>query len=263
MFDNLFYDGIFGCLLGQVSGNDGMFVLLMALGVITSIVFPYLLGSVNSGILLSRFIYHEDIRTQGSGNAGATNMLRTYGKKMGILTFVGDFVKGMLGVVIGRLMFGLLGAYIGGLFCVLGHIFPCYYKFKGGKGVATSAGMVLMTNWKVLLVLVVIFALLVYMTKYISFGSIMVYMLYPLLLNNMKSPTDPSIAIVFAFIITILGVFMHRKNLKRIFDGTESKLSFNVKDKPVGVEPEISIPPDISDDESAAPAANGEDTDAQ
>lgn len=240
MFEDLFYDGLFGCLLGQVSGSNGIFTLLMALGVITSIVFPYLLGSLNSGILLSKFLYHEDIRTYGSGNAGATNMLRTYGKKMGILTFLGDFVKGMLGVVIGRLMFGLLGAYIGGLFCVLGHIFPCYYKFKGGKGVATSAGMVLMTNWKVLLVLVVIFVLLVYMTKYISFGSIMVYLLYPLLLNNMKSPTDPSIAILIAFTITILGVVMHRKNLKRIFEGTESKVSFNVKDRPPVVEPEIS-----------------------
>ncbi|MBQ8642369.1 MAG: glycerol-3-phosphate 1-O-acyltransferase PlsY [Clostridia bacterium] len=249
MFEDIFYDGFFGCLLGQVSGNDTVFTILMVLGVITSMVFPYLLGSVNSGIVLSRLLYHEDIRNQGSGNAGATNMLRTYGKKMGICTFLGDFVKGMLGVCIGRLMFGLLGSYIGGLFCVLGHIFPLYYKFKGGKGVATSAGMVLMTNWKVLLVLLVIFALLVYMTKYISFGSIMVYLLYPLLLNNMKSPTDPSISILIAFIITIIGVVMHRKNLKRIFDGTESKVSFNVKDKPTSVEPEIVMPEDDGEEQ--------------
>ena len=241
MFDNIFYDGLFGCLLGQVHGNNALFMVLVALGMITSIVLPYLLGSVNSGIVLSRLFYHEDIRTYGSGNAGATNMLRTYGKKMGIMTFVCDFVKGMLGVLIGRMMFGLLGSYIGGLFCVLGHIFPCYYKFRGGKGVATSAGMVLMTNWKVLLVLAVIFALIVYMTKYISFGSIMVYLLYPLMLSKLKMPTDPSIAVVVAFVITVLGVVMHRKNLKRIFDGTESKVSFNVKDKPTAVEPEISL----------------------
>ena len=249
MFEDIFCDGFFGCLLGQVSGNDTVFTILMVLGVITSMVFPYLLGSVNSGIVLSRLLYHEDIRNQGSGNAGATNMLRTYGKKMGICTFLGDFVKGMLGVCIGRLMFGLLGSYIGGLFCVLGYIFPLYYKFKGGKGVATSAGMVLMTNWKVLLVLLVIFALLVYMTKYISFGSIMVYLLYPLLMNNMKSPTDPSISILIAFIITIIGVVMHRKNLKRIFDGTESKVSFNVKDKPTSVEPEIVMPEDDGEEQ--------------
>ncbi len=244
MFTDIWYDGFIGCLLAQVHDRDGLFVVLMALGVITSIVFPYLLGSVNSGIILSRLLYHEDIRTQGSGNAGATNMLRTYGKKMGIATFVGDFLKGILGVVIGRLLFGLLGSYIGGLFCVLGHIFPLYYKFKGGKGVATSAGMCLMTNWKVFLVLAVIFALLVYMTKYISFGSIMVYMLYPLLLSKMKSPTDPSFAILIAFVVTIMGVVMHRENLKRIFAGTERKLSFNVKDKPTAIEPDYEEPQD-------------------
>jgi len=241
MFSDIFYDGIFGCLLGQINDNDPVFILLFVLGVLTSIAFPYLLGSLNCGIILSRSIYHEDIRTYGSGNAGSTNMLRTYGKKMAAMTFAGDFLKGMLGVCVGRLMFGLLGSYIGGLFAVLGHIFPCYYKFKGGKGVATAAGMVLMTNWKVLLVLLAIFVILVYMTKYISFGSIMVYMLYPLLLSKMKSPTDPSIAILFAFVITVMGVVMHRKNLKRIFEGTESKLSFNVKDKEPGVEPEITM----------------------
>ncbi len=257
MFTDIFYDGFFGCLLSQVHGNDGVFILLMALGVITSIVFPYLLGSVNSGIILSKLLYHEDIRTYGSGNAGATNMLRTYGKKMGIATFAGDFLKGILGVCIGRLMFGLLGSYIGGLFCVLGHIFPIYYKFKGGKGVATSAGMALMTNWKVFLVLVVIFALLVYMTKYISFGSIMVYMLYPLLLSKMKSPTDPSFAILVAFVITVMGVVMHRQNLKRIFEGTESKISFNVKDKPTALEPEYDVPTEGEDVEKDEEDSNG------
>ncbi len=244
MFQDIFYDGFFGCLLANVHGQDALFTALMVLGVLTSIVFPYLLGSVNTSIILSRFLYHEDIRTQGSGNAGATNMLRTYGKKMGILTFLCDFAKGCLGVVIGRLLFGLLGAYIGGLFCVMGHIFPCYYKFKGGKGVAASAGMVLMTNWKVFLVLIVIFALLVYMTRYISFGSIMGYMLYPLLLSKMQSPTDPSLSILIAFIITIMGVFMHRQNLKRIFEGTESKIDFHVKDKPTTFEPEMQLPED-------------------
>lgn len=240
MFQDIFYDGFFGCLLSGVHDNDVLFTALMVLGVLTSIVFPYLLGSVNSGIVLSHFLYHEDIRTQGSGNAGATNMLRTYGTKMGVLTFLCDFAKGCVGVIIGRLLFGLLGAYIGGLFCVMGHIFPCYYRFKGGKGVATSAGMVLMTNWKVFLVLIVIFALLVYMTKYISFGSIMGYMLYPLLLSKMQSPTDPSLSILIAFIITITGVFMHRQNLKRIFDGTESKLDLHVKDKPTVIDAEES-----------------------
>lgn len=232
MLKKIFFDGIFGCLLTKVEESQGMFVFLFAMGIITSIVLPYLLGSLNCGILISKAAYHDDIRKYGSGNAGSTNMLRTYGKKMAALTFVGDFGKGILGVLIGRIMFGVMfGAYIGGLFCVLGHIFPCYYKFKGGKGVATTAGMILMTNWKVFLVVLAIFVLLVYMTKYISFGSVMSYLLYPLLLSKMRLPTDPSLGIVIAVIIACLGVFMHRGNIKRIFQGTENKLSFKVKDK--------------------------------
>ena len=129
MLNNILYDGLFGYLLTNTENNSAMFILLFALGVITSIVLPYLLGSVNCGILISSVVYHDDIRKYGSGNAGSTNMLRTYGKKMAALTFVGDFGKGILGVLIGRIMFGvMIGAYIGGLFCVLGHIFPCYYR---------------------------------------------------------------------------------------------------------------------------------------
>ena len=239
MLKNILFDGIFGTLLTNTEDNSAMFVLLFALGVLTSIVLPYLLGSINCGILISGVVYHDDIRKYGSGNAGSTNMLRTYGKKMAAMTFVGDFAKGILGVLIGRIMFGvMIGAYIGGLFCVLGHIFPCYYKFKGGKGVATSAGMILMTNWKVFLVVIAIFILLVYMTKYISFGSVMCYLLYPLLLSKMRLPTDPSMGIIIAAIIMCIGVFMHRANIKRIFEGTENKLSFKVKDKKPGAEEE-------------------------
>ncbi|MBE6569887.1 MAG: glycerol-3-phosphate 1-O-acyltransferase PlsY [Ruminococcaceae bacterium] len=232
MLKTIMYDGIFGYFLAGVEKNNGMFILLFALGVIASIVLPYLLGSVNCGILISNVAYHDDIRKYGSGNAGSTNMLRTYGKKMAAMTFVGDFAKGILGVLIGRIMFGvMIGAYIGGLFCVLGHIFPCYYNFKGGKGVATTAGMILMTNWKVFLVLIAIFVLLVYMTKYISFGSVMSYLMYPLLLSKLRLETDPSMGILIAAVIMCIGVFMHRANIKRIFQGTENKLSFKVKDK--------------------------------
>jgi len=233
-FEKIMLDGIFGCMLANLDGQQGMFVFLFIMGLITSIVFPYLLGSVNSGIVLSKAVFHEDIREHGSGNAGTTNMLRTYGKKMAGLTFVGDFGKGIIGVLIGRILFGLVGAYVGGLFCVLGHIFPCFYKFKGGKGVATAAGMILMTNWKVFLVLIALFVLLVYMTKFISFGSVMCYLLYPLLLSKLKLPTDPSLGILIAVVIMCMGVFMHRANIKRIFAGTENKLSFHVKDRKPG-----------------------------
>lgn len=114
--------------------------------ILLCIVPPYLLGSLNFAVILSRRLYGEDVRKKGSGNAGMTNMLRSYGKKAAVLTLLGDGLKAVVSSVIGYLALGVTGAYIAGLFCILGHMFPIYYHFQGGKGVVTTAVMILMLN---------------------------------------------------------------------------------------------------------------------
>lgn len=158
-----------------------------ALKLILIAVISYLLGSLNFGVLLSRKFENEDVRSKGSGNAGTTNMLRNYGKGMAVLTIVGDMAKVMVAILIAKLIIseGELSAYsifadntniiiksFAGLFAVLGHIFPCYFNFKGGKGVATSGGMVFMIDWRIALILLTMFILVVLITKYVSLGSL-------------------------------------------------------------------------------------------
>ena len=106
----------------------------------------YLLGSISSAVIVSRALYSDDIRRHGSGNAGMTNMFRTWGKKAGILTLVGDVVKTAVAVVLGYLWLGYMGAYLAGLFCMLGHMFPVFYKFRGGKGVLVAAVTIMLTE---------------------------------------------------------------------------------------------------------------------
>ena len=105
----------------------------------------YLLGSLSSAVIVSRALFSDDVRSHGSGNAGMTNMFRTYGKKAGVLTLCGDVLKTVVATLLGYLWLGYIGAYLSGLFCMLGHMFPVFYKFRGGKGVTTSVGS--MVTW--------------------------------------------------------------------------------------------------------------------
>ena len=191
----------------------------------------YLLGSINFAIVLSK-LRGDDIRKHGSQNAGTTNMLRTYGKKAAIITLVGDFLKGTVSALIGMILFGMLGQYLASLFCVLGHVFPVYYKFKGGKGIATAAGTILACEPIIFLVLVVIFAVIVGLTKYVSLASIMVALLYPLILDRWyKIIHVPSgLHLLMVMIMAALIIWKHYPNMKRLWNKTESKLSFKKKD---------------------------------
>ncbi len=203
-------------------------------------VVPYLLGSVNFALVISKLFYHDDIRKYGSGNAGMTNMLRTYGKLAGGSTLLCDMLKAVIAVLLGKLVFGYFGGYLAGLFCMLGHIFPIFFKFKGGKGVATVAAMILSIDPLCFLFLLIIFIGLVACTKYISLGSIICGMTYPILTYKIHSApatetvanTFPTgIAVLFSFIIGAIIVFMHRENIKRLLNHTENKLSFSKKKK--------------------------------
>lgn len=227
MFTNIWNNGFLSQLVFAKASS-----LYIAVGVsmIICIAAGYLLGSINASIIISGKLFKDDIRRHGSGNAGMTNVMRTYGKKMAVITFAGDFLKAVVSTLIGRAFFGYYGALLAGFFCFLGHIFPCYYRFKGGKGVVTAAAMILMTDPLVCLILFALFVLIVWLTKYISAGSVICLLLYPVILNNLYTEFL-GFPVLCAFAMGLLCAFAHRENLKRIFKGEENKFTFKVKDK--------------------------------
>ena len=208
-------------------------------------VIAYLLGSLNFSIILSEVVKKKDIRDSGSGNAGATNMLRTYGKKAAVGTMIGDILKVALGIIIAFAILDVPMKYIfsnpadaaeiqrvmlykefAGLFCVLGHIFPLYFKFKGGKGVAACTGMVIIVDWRIALILFVIFIGVILISKWISLGSIVIALLYPVLIFAFyKNFILAAVALLFTAIVIVV----HRENIKRLAKGTENKISIKNK----------------------------------
>ncbi len=213
----------------KLGGTQSALWILLG-GVILCVIIPYLIGSINPAIIISNNVYHDDIRTHGSGNAGTTNTLRTFGKKTAALIFVLDFLKAVIAVVIGSvLMSREMGGAIAGLFVILGHMFPIYYQFKGGKGVASLAGVVLILSPISFAILIPLFIAIVLMSRYVSLGSVMGVMLYPII-QFAFYPQHGWITLS-AILIMILVVFMHRENIKRLMAGKESKISFGSKKK--------------------------------
>jgi glycerol-3-phosphate acyltransferase PlsY len=214
------------------------------LHIILSVVASYLLGSINSAIIISRALYKEDIRTHGSGNAGLTNMLRTYGGKAAALTLMGDMLKAVIAILFTSIFFGLSYkngislsqyCYLSGLSAVLGHVFPIFYGFKGGKGVLVAATMTLILCPIHFLTLILVFIIIVVISKYVSLGSIVVATLLPIsvclyipLACGVKLPMIIAISLIF------LGGFVvwcHRSNIKRLIAGNEKKISIGGKKK--------------------------------
>ena len=196
----------------------------------------YLLGSVDTGILISKFVYHDDVRNHGSGAAGMTNMLRTFGKKAAALTAAGDVLKGVAAVCIGRWLFhflpadaGLsawLGVYLAAILAVVGHLKPLYFGFKGGKGVLVAGGAILAIQPVLLPVLALIFLVCLVPTGMVSLGSITMAAAYPVLTlvySLMRGlPTrDVVVCTVGAAIMGGMVIWMHRSNIQRIRDGKE------------------------------------------
>lgn len=245
--------GLFAALCGThmdvVADNALVFFLFLIL----SLAAGYLLGSVNTAIVISKVFYKDDIRKYGSGNAGMTNMLRTFGGKAAIGVLVGDMLKTVIAIFIGGVLFGFgyinafsmgydssymmfmgIGTYTAGLAAVLGHIFPIYYGFRGGKGVLVSATMALMLSPILFLIMFAIFALLVATSKYVSLGSVTSAIAYPLLVYGffgMYQMTTPPTILLVSILIACIIVFAHKENLKRISNRTERQLSFKKKEK--------------------------------
>ena len=219
----------------------------------------YLLGSINSAIIISRIFFGEDVRTKGSGNAGTTNMLRNYGKGAALGTLLGDMLKTAVAIAVAGVVFGFgyAGAisvselcYVAGMFSIIGHVFPVYYGFKGGKGVLSTATMVLILSPIVFLILITIFILVVSFSKYVSLGSVLAASLFPVVLNGYFGVFQvqmPGLMALSSILLAILIVWCHRANLVRISNRTESKLSFSKK--PPKEEPEEDAPHGYGDEE--------------
>ncbi|MGL5330799.1 MAG: glycerol-3-phosphate 1-O-acyltransferase PlsY [Peptostreptococcaceae bacterium] len=190
------------------------------------IVIAYLLGNISTSTIIAKRMYNVDIRTQGSGNPGSTNVLRTLGKKAGAMTFAGDLCKGLVAVLIARLIARLTGideisaAYIAVVAVVSGHNWPVSLGFKGGKGVATSLGAMIGMNPVIALSCFVIFLVIVIITKYVSLGSIVGIAASPLIMmanGNNKG-------VIITLFLAISAVYTHRENIKRLLNGTERKI---------------------------------------
>ena len=200
------------------------------LAAILVVVAAYFLGCFNGAMMISRRIFHDDVRTHGSGNAGLTNFYRTYGAKYALLVIVCDMGKTAIATAIGGCLFRALyqdwtlGVLIAGLSCIIGHVFPVTYNFKGGKGILSGSILVIMLDWRMALVAWVLFFLAVVCSRYISLGSISAaasvgvssFFLY-----------DRPLYIVLAVLISALVIWSHRTNVKRLISGTENKFKWH------------------------------------
>lgn len=209
----------------------------------------YLAGSINTSVILSKSMYGEDVRDSGSGNAGATNMLRTYGAGIAVLTLICDILKGALLVLLATWLDVIFSSYfksspmtdferiylldnlkyIVGIFAVLGHDFPIWFGFRGGKGVATSLGVILALNPIIGLIVLIIALLIMIFSRYVSLGSVIGAVVYPFIvltyiLAGGESFTENIVYIIMAFSLAFLLIIKHHSNIKRLKNGTENML---------------------------------------
>jgi len=197
----------------------------------------YLIGSIPTAVWIGRLIYGIDIREHGSGNAGATNALRVLGKTVGFSVLILDFFKGFLAanlvyllstgtvqsgeaVIYSQLLFGALA--------VIGHVYPIFAKFKGGKGIATLLGLMVALSWQVALVCVVIFIVSVWISRYISVGSLLAATFSPIIAGLMYN-WEQMILVWFCLVVALMVIYTHRANIKRLMAGNENRFTFKKK----------------------------------
>lgn len=209
----------------------------------TMAIIAYFIGSINFSVIFSRKMAGFDVRDKGSKNAGTTNMLRTVGKKAALITLICDILKGVisvfiafiLGLIIGETNKALL-VQIAGIFVIIGHTFPIFFEFRGGKGVATALGVLITTNYQIGLICLVFALVIMAITRMVSIGSVLAAILFPILTifihNNYLVQGAEGMDfgyIIYGIIIGLFVCFNHRENIKRILKGTENKLSFKKK----------------------------------
>lgn len=194
-----------------------------------SLVIGYLLGSFAMAIIFSKLVYHDDVRKYGSKNAGTTNMARVYGIAPGLATLLGDILKTVVSMLLGVLLLGKAGMALGAVGCLIGHCWPLYFNFRGGKGVAVAAGIALMTDWKVFLILIAVFLLIAFLTRFVSLGSLTVSVLFPAIMGLFGGFSGWHY-FTAGMLLVIIWV-MHRGNIRRLLSGTEAKFRAGGKEK--------------------------------
>ena len=189
---------------------------------IAVVLISYIVGSIPSGLVLGKGIWHVDLRRYGSGNIGATNAWRTLGKGPGLLIFAADLLKGVIGVGAGSLLIGTpMGMVIGGILAIVGHSASIFLKFSGGKGVATGLGVLLMMMPSVSVIVFAVWLIIVLISKYVSLGSIVAAALVPIAAFFMDEPAE---FIVFGLLAAVFVIYRHKSNISRLMSGTESKI---------------------------------------
>ena len=180
----------------------------------------YLLGSISSSIVLSKLVFRTDVRKKGSGNAGATNVARNFGMKAGVMTLLGDMLKTLIAMTIGVLLGGDVGKAVAGIACLMGHSFPIFFNFKGGKGISVGAVVAAFVGWPHFFFVIALFAVGVAVTHIVSVGSVMAAAGLPVavLLFGASKPE-----VVLSIVGAVLVVWMHRQNIHRLVRGEEKK----------------------------------------
>ena len=201
---------------------------LILIAAVTAVA-SYFLGCFNGAVIVSKYVLRDDVRGHGSGNAGLTNFYRTFGGGLTFVVILCDVLKAVIAVLLGSWLFGgffLVGKYWAALFCLLGHMFPCMFHFKGGKGILSGGTIAIMIDWRIALVVWGGFLLLTVLTRYVSLGSLWAGASFPF--ATWVCYPDPVI-VILGFLCGGLVVWQHRANIKRLLSGTESKFSFRHK----------------------------------
>lgn len=205
---------------------------MAVLYIVLTVLIGYFLGCINGALLVSKYILHDDVRNHGSGNAGLTNFYRVFGGKLTVVVVLCDMLKAVCAVLLGQFLMGhiagwfVLGKYVAGLACMLGHMFPCMFHFKGGKGILSGGTIVWMIDWRIGLVVWVGFLLLFLLTKYVSLGSVWAGASFPF--ATWYFYPDPVI-VLLAFLLGALILWKHRSNIVRLIHGNENKFSVHRK----------------------------------
>jgi glycerol-3-phosphate acyltransferase PlsY len=186
-------------------------------------IIAYLLGNLSFAFILGKIIMKKDVRNYGSGNSGATNAIRAFGAKIGVLAFIGDVLKGIIAVIIGRALGGEIGAYLAGAFVIIGHNWPILLHFKGGKGVAATVGAVLVISPMIALICFIIGLAIAFFTRMVSLGSIIGMALAPLAALIFIRPFNFKL-LLFCIFVASMSIYRHRENIKRLLKGNENKL---------------------------------------